>query len=103
VESGGEVKAGVDDGVEDGIDVAVGVNVRGGAVLVGTLRAEICTGAEVCASWGVQVGCSSLCGLVGVLRSRRFVNSWFPFFNGVSLLTNQKVRFGIGTDRIVWE
>jgi hypothetical protein len=28
------VKAGVDDGVEDGIDVAVGVHVRGGAVLL---------------------------------------------------------------------
>jgi hypothetical protein len=59
VESGGEVKAGVDDGLEDGIDVAVGVSVGGGAVFVSGLRAEICTGAGVCASWGVQVGCSS--------------------------------------------
>jgi hypothetical protein len=71
VESGGEVKAGVDDGVEDGIDVAVGVNVGGGAVFVGGgavfvsgLRAEICTGAGVCASWGVHIGFSS-----GVFKS----------------------------------
>jgi hypothetical protein len=28
VESGGKVKAGVDDGVENRIDIAVGVNVR---------------------------------------------------------------------------
>jgi hypothetical protein len=34
VESGGEVKAGVDDGVEDGIDVAVGVSVGGGLFLL---------------------------------------------------------------------
>jgi hypothetical protein len=61
VESGGEVKAGVDDGVEDGIDVAVGVNVGGGAVFVSGLRAKICTGVQVCASWGVPVGSSSLC------------------------------------------
>jgi hypothetical protein len=53
VESGGEVKAGVDDRMEDGIDIAVGVNVEGGAVFVSGLRAEICTGAGVCASWGV--------------------------------------------------
>jgi hypothetical protein len=62
VESGGDVKAGVDDGVEDGIDVAVGVSVGGGAVFVSGLRAEICTGAGV---WGVQAGCSSLCVQVG--------------------------------------
>jgi hypothetical protein len=90
VESGGEVKAGVDDGVEDGIDVAVGVSVGGGAVFVCGLRAEICTGAGVCASWGVEVGCSSLCVRVGVFRSGRFVNSWFPFFDGVSLPTTSR-------------
>jgi hypothetical protein len=56
VEGGGEVKAGLDDGVEDGIDVAVGVNVGGGAVFVSRLRAEICTGAGVCLSWGLHVG-----------------------------------------------
>jgi hypothetical protein len=50
VESGGEVKAGVDDGVEDGIAVAIGVNVGGGAVFVGGPRAEISTGGGVCAS-----------------------------------------------------
>jgi hypothetical protein len=50
VESGGAVKAGVDDGVEDGIDVAVGVNVGGGAVFVGGVNVEIGTGAGVCAS-----------------------------------------------------
>jgi hypothetical protein len=55
VESGGEVKAGADDGVEDGIDVAVGVNAGGGAVFVSGLRAEICTCAGVCAMLGVQV------------------------------------------------
>jgi hypothetical protein len=44
---------GIDDGVEDGIDVAAGVNVGGGAVFVSGLRAEICTGAGVCASEGV--------------------------------------------------
>jgi hypothetical protein len=38
--------------VEVGIDVAVGVNVGGGAVFVTGLRAEICTGAGVSASWG---------------------------------------------------
>jgi hypothetical protein len=81
VESGGVVKAGVDDGEEDGIDVAVGVNVGGGAVFVSGLRAEVCTGAGVCASWGVQV-CA--------FRSGRFVNSWFPFFDGVSLPTTSR-------------
>jgi hypothetical protein len=40
-ESGGKVKAGVDDGVEDGIDVAVGVNGGGGVVFVNGLGAEI--------------------------------------------------------------
>jgi hypothetical protein len=59
------VKAGVvvDDGVEDGIDVGVGVNVGGGAGFVTGLRAEVCTDAGVCASWGVhywvfKLGCS---------------------------------------------
>jgi hypothetical protein len=62
VESGGKAKAGVDDGVENGIDVAVGVNVGGVDVFVSGVRAEICTGAGVCAScasWGVHIGCSS--------------------------------------------
>jgi hypothetical protein len=54
--SEGEEKAGVDDGVEDGIDVAVGVHVGDGAVFVNGLRAEICTGAGVCASWGNHLG-----------------------------------------------
>jgi hypothetical protein len=44
------------DGAEDGIDVGVGVNLGGGAVLVSGLRAEMCTGAGVCASWDVHVG-----------------------------------------------
>jgi hypothetical protein len=52
VESGGEVKAGVDDGVEDGLDVAVRVNVGGRAVFVSGLKAETCTGAGFCASEG---------------------------------------------------
>jgi hypothetical protein len=48
------VKAGVgvDDSVEDGIDVGVGVNVGGGEVFLFVdcgLRAEVCTGAGVCA------------------------------------------------------
>jgi hypothetical protein len=30
----------------------------GGAVLVSGLRAKICTGAGVCASWGVHIGFS---------------------------------------------
>jgi hypothetical protein len=90
VESGCEVKAGVDDGVEDGSDVAVGVNIGGGAVFVSGLRAEIYTGAGVCASWDVQVGCSSLCVQVGVFRPGRFLNSWFPYFDGVSLPTTSR-------------
>jgi hypothetical protein len=53
MDSRGEVKAGVDDGMEDGIEVAVGVNVGYEAVFVSGLRAENCTGARVCASWGV--------------------------------------------------
>jgi hypothetical protein len=53
VESGGAVKAGVEDGVEDGIDVAVGVNVGVGVVFVSGLRGEICTGVGVCESEGV--------------------------------------------------
>jgi hypothetical protein len=84
-----EVKPGVDDGVEDGIDVAVGVNVGGEAVFVSGQRAEICTGAGVGASWGVYIGFSSW-GQVGVLRSGCFVNSWFPFFDGVSLPTTSR-------------
>jgi hypothetical protein len=90
VESGGKVKAGVDDGVGDGVDVAVGVNVGGGAVFASGLRAEICTGTGVCASWGVQVGCSSLCVQVGVFRSGHFEKSWFPFFDGVCLPTTSR-------------
>jgi hypothetical protein len=71
VESEGEMKAVVDDAMEDGIDVAVVVNVGDGAVFVSGPRADICTGAGVCASEGVivgvfilgfQVGCSS-CGV----------------------------------------
>jgi hypothetical protein len=55
VESGGEVKIGVDDGVEDGIDVAVGVNVGGGAVFVSGLRAE-----NFYRCWGLcKLGCTS--------------------------------------------
>jgi hypothetical protein len=50
---------GVDDGMEDGIGVAVGVIVRGGAVFVIGLRAQICKGAGVCARWGAQVEFSS--------------------------------------------
>jgi hypothetical protein len=38
--------------VEDGI----GVNVGDGAGFVTELRAEICTDAGVCASWGVHIG-----------------------------------------------
>jgi hypothetical protein len=70
VESGGEVKAGVgvDDGVEDGIDVGAGVNVGSGAVFVTGLRAEICTGAGVCASWDVKLGCSSWVFTLGCSR-----------------------------------
>jgi hypothetical protein len=88
------MKAGVDDGVKDGIDVAIGVHVGGGAVFVSGLRAEICTGAGFvqvgvcklgCSYWVFKLGCSSLCVQVGVFRSWRFVNSWFPFFDGVSL------------------
>jgi hypothetical protein len=42
------------------------VNVDDGAGFVTGMRAEICTGAGVCASWGVQVcafklGCSGGC------------------------------------------
>jgi hypothetical protein len=61
------------------------------------LKAGICTGAGVCASWGVcvgviilgfqvgvfKVGYSSVCVQVGVFRCVRFVNSWFPSFDGV--------------------
>jgi hypothetical protein len=58
------------------LDVAVGVSVGGGAVLVSGLRGEISTGAGVCASWVVQV-----CAFqVGVFRSG---HSWFPFFDGL--------------------
>jgi hypothetical protein len=62
VESENEVNAGVgvDDGVEDGIDAGVGVNVAGGEIFFVTgLRTESCTGAGVCASWGVHIGFSS--------------------------------------------
>jgi hypothetical protein len=68
------------------------------------MRTEICTGAGVCASWGVcvgfsswgfqvgvfKLGCSGLCVQVGVFRWVRFVNSWFPFFDGVSLPTTSR-------------
>jgi hypothetical protein len=87
MESRGEVKAGV-----DGIDVGVGVNVGGGAVFVSGLRAEIVelVGFVGC-SYGVfKLGCSSLCVQVGVLRSGRFVISWFPSFFGVSLPTTSR-------------
>jgi hypothetical protein len=75
------------------------VNVGGGAVIVSGLRAVICTGAGVYASWVCKLGCSywvfklgwsSLCVQVGVFRSGRFVNSWFPFFDGVSPPTTSK-------------
>jgi hypothetical protein len=102
VESEDEEKAGVgvDDGVEDGMDIGVGVNVGSGEnFLFAGLRAEICTSAGVCASWGVcvgvfilgfqvgvfKLGCSSLCVQVGVFRWVRFMNPWFPSFDGVSL------------------
>jgi hypothetical protein len=84
-----EVKPGVDDGVEDGIDVAVGVNEGGEAVFVSGQRADILqvqglvqVGVFI---WVFKLGCSSLRVQVGVLRSWRFVNSWFPFFDEVSL------------------
>jgi hypothetical protein len=72
VETGGEVKAGVDEGVEDGIDVAVGVNVGVeqfllvdwglkfvqvlGYVRVGVFK----LGVQVCA---FKLGCSGGCVL----------------------------------------
>jgi hypothetical protein len=68
----GEVKVGVgvDDGVEDGIEVGVGVNVGGGAGLGTGLRVEICTGAWVCARWGVYDGVFILGFQVGVFKFR---------------------------------
>jgi hypothetical protein len=77
------LRAGVDDAVEDGIDVAVWVHVGGGAVFVSGLRAEICTVAGVCASWGAHIGFSSW-GVQFVRSSwgvqvRAFANSWFSF------------------------
>jgi hypothetical protein len=39
-------------------------------------------GFQACA---FKLGCSSLCVQVGVLRWLRFVDSWFPSFDGVSL------------------
>jgi hypothetical protein len=72
-EDGEKAGVGVDDGVEDGIDTGVGLTGRGGEIwcnssstsrhrfflinfFVTGLRAEICTGAGVCASWGVCFG-----------------------------------------------
>jgi hypothetical protein len=43
--------------VEDGIGIGVGVNAGGWRnIFVTGVRTEICTGAGVCASWGVCVG-----------------------------------------------
>jgi hypothetical protein len=55
VESENEVKAGVgvDDGRKMELIIGVEVNVRVEKYFVTGLRTEICTGAGVCASWGV--------------------------------------------------
>jgi hypothetical protein len=113
VESENEVKAGVgvDDGVEDGIDIVVGANVGGGEIFLlldrGLKFVQVLGFVHVgvsklgCSNWvfkfgrGFQVsafrlGCSSLCVQVGVFRWVRFVNSWFPFFDGVSLPTTSR-------------
>jgi hypothetical protein len=67
--------------------------------LVTGLRTEICTGAGSvqdgvfvlgCSYWVFKLGCSSLCVHAGVFRWVRFVNSWFPFFDGVSLPTTSR-------------
>jgi hypothetical protein len=64
------------------------VNVGGRAVFFSGWRAEISTGAY--ASWGVSVEVFILGFQVGVFKSGRFVNSWFPFFDGVSLPTTSR-------------
>jgi hypothetical protein len=62
--------------VEDGIDIGVGVNAGCGEILFVTgLRAEICTGAGVCASCGLCVRVIILLGFqVGVFKCVR--SSW---------------------------
>jgi hypothetical protein len=54
------------------------------------LRTEICKGAGDCESWGVCVGVFILGFQVGVFKFVCFVNSWFPFFDGVSLPTTSR-------------
>jgi hypothetical protein len=71
------------------------VDVGGEAVVVIGLRGEICTGARVCACWGVEVGKFEWRFQVGVFKvwvfsSRRFVNSWFPFIDGGNLPTTSR-------------
>jgi hypothetical protein len=91
VESENEVKAGVgvddrvedgiDDRVEDGIVIGVGVNVGGGEIFLLLDGSEICTGAGVCASWGVHIGFSKLgCPSWGVqVCAFKFVRSSLCF------------------------
>jgi hypothetical protein len=90
MEGSGQVGSKV--GVEDEMDFGVGNDIGGRAGAVTGVRGGICVGDGVCASWGgVQVGCASYGGQIRVVmvgyssRSLQVVNSWFPFFVGVSL------------------